>query len=248
MNLLWPKRRLIMPSHSACIRGLNRESSLHHTLKILYSGEAGRIEVPTDTYICDGVTASGEIIEVQIGSFGPLLNKVQALTQCNRVKSVHPIIVQKQLELYDTAGALVSSRKSPRKGTVWDLFNALVYAPRLPLLSQVSVDLALVDITEMRSQDGLGSWRRKGVSILDKSLTAYHGSFVLAGLDDYRLLVPFGEREAFTTQDLGERVGIKAVLARKALYVLHKLGVVERSGKRGKAWVYHTLYTMRPLG
>ncbi|MDR0635958.1 MAG: hypothetical protein LBF87_02645 [Treponema sp.] len=236
-----------MPSHNACIKDC-RESSLHHTLKILYSGEGGRIEVPIDTYMCDGVTASGEIIEVQIGSFSPLVDKVQALTQCNRVKIVHPIIVQKQLELYDTAGTLVSSRKSPCKGTVWDLFNALVHAPRLPLLPQVSVELALVDITEMRIQDGLGSWRRKGVSILNKSLVAYHGSFILAGVDDYRRLIPFGEGEAFTTQDMGERVGIKAALARKALYVLHKLGVVQRSGKRGKAWVYRTLYTMRPLG
>jgi ribosomal protein S25 len=41
----------------------------------------------------------------------------------------------------------------------------------------------------------------------------------------------FGEREVFIAQDLGDRTGVKAMLARKALYVLHKLGVVEQSGK-----------------
>jgi hypothetical protein len=110
------------------------------------------------------------------------------------------------------------------------------------------VELALVDVTERRVQDGRGSWRRKGISILDKSLVAYHGSLVLAGPDDYRRLVPFGEQEAFTAQELGKRAGVKAELARKALYTMRKLGVVEQSGKQGRAWVYRALYTTRPLG
>jgi hypothetical protein len=215
-----------------------RESSLHHSLKFRYTGAAGETEVPTGDYICDGINETGEIIEVQTGSFGPLKDKIKRLAYLGNIRIIHPIIMQKHIELYDIEGNLLYSRKSPRKGTIWDLFKVLLYAPELPLIPELTIELALVAVKEQRCKDGLGSWRRKGIRIIDKCLAEYYHAICLRGIKDYYRFIPFDKYEQFTVRDLGNTAGIKPGLARKTLYVLTKLGIIKRMTKKGNAWIY----------
>jgi ribosomal protein S25 len=225
--------------------GLKNESELHRALKFHYSGYDGITETVVGGYVCDAQTSSGEIIEVQTGSFGPLKEKAKFLAENGKVRIIHPIIVQKHIELYDNEGKLIRRRKSPRQGSVWDLFNALIYAPELPLLQQLSVELALVDIVEKRINDGAGSWRRKGASITGRSLGAWHQSLVLQKPKDYRVFIPFKGKEHFTVRSLALAAGISASVARKTVYVLSKMGLIERMGKQGNAIVYAMAYKKR---
>ncbi|MCL2069969.1 MAG: hypothetical protein FWH19_03155 [Treponema sp.] len=215
-----------------------RESSLHRSLKFQYSGEGGSTETLTGAYVCDACTSKGELIEVQTGSFGPLREKAKNLTQSARLRIIHPIIVKKQIELYDKNGRKLRTRKSPRRGSIWDLFKVLIYAPELPLLKNLTVELALVDVVEKRVDDGQGSWRRKGVRIDDRFLGAWHRSVSLKGLKDYGQFIPFRKNESFTVRNLAEKAGINAALARKTLYALAKIGLVEKTGKKGNALIY----------
>ncbi|GHV78464.1 hypothetical protein AGMMS49944_02550 [Spirochaetia bacterium] len=218
--------------------GTKREGSLHRALKFRYTGVMGNIEVNRGGYVCDGVSESGEMIEVQTGSFGPLKKKVPELLRLGPVRIVHPIIIRKSIETWDEAGVLLRSRKSPRKGSAWDLFKALIYAPELPLLPGLSLELALLDVLEKRILDGKGSWRRKGASIADKSVTEYHETMVFTAPRDYRYFLPFKARENFTVRGLAEKAGIPAAVAGKTLYVLTRIGLAKRVGKEGNAWVY----------
>jgi hypothetical protein len=218
--------------------GTKNESDLHRALKFHYSGYDGVTEIVVGGYICDAQTSSGEIIEIQTGSFGPLKQKAKLLAESGKIRIIHPIIVQKHIELYNNEGKLIHRRKSPRSGSVWDLFNALIYAPELPLLPRLAVELALVDIVEKRIDDGAGSWRRKGVSIAGRSLGAWHQSLVLQKPKDYRVFIPFKGKEPFTVRSLALATGISASVARKTVYVLSKMGLIERAGKQGNAIVY----------
>jgi hypothetical protein len=217
--------------------GTEHESSLHRALKFHYAGE-GETEIIRGTYVCDGLSPAGELIEVQTGSFGPLKAKVRELVKSGRVRIIHPIITRKIIERYDPAGTLLSRRTSPRKGTIWDLFKALVYAPDLPMLEDLVIELVLVETEERRVRDGRGSWRRGGDSIVDRTLTRYQGSVPLIRPADYRRFIPFREEESFTVRELGEKVRIHTAVARKALYVLARMELVERIEKRGASWVY----------
>ncbi|MDR0453089.1 MAG: hypothetical protein LBH15_08605 [Treponema sp.] len=218
--------------------GVERESSLHRSLKFRYAASGDLTEKEIGGFVCDGVGRNGELIEVQTGSFGPLKRKIPAFTAHSRVRIVHPIILNKYIELYDEKGALVRRRKSPRSGTAWDLFGSLLYAPELPLLPGLSVELALVDITEKRVADGRGSWRRRGASIRDRELLAWHDAIPLEKPRDYRRFAPFKRGEEFTVRDLAEKARIDTASARKTLYVLHKMKLLERKGKRGNSFVY----------
>ena len=218
--------------------GTKNESSLHKTLKFQYTGAGGKSEVEVGSFVADGIRKDGEYIEVQIGSFGPLKRKVKEFASLGKVKIVHPIAISKKIEVFNTSGKLLYSRKSPVKGTLWDFFDALLYAPEVPLIKGVTIEVVLADITEKRVKDGKGTWRRKGISIKDKELSAFHESILFAKKNDYLRFIPFKKKEEFTVSSLAKETGIKPWVARKVLYVLTKMKVVKRTGKKGKAWVY----------
>lgn len=227
-----------MNTHSSI--GTMNESSLHRTLKFEYAGPKGKIEEAAGEFVADGIREDGEYIEVQTGSFGPLKKKVKALSKNGKVRIIHPIAVSKTIEVYETKKRRkpLYRRKSPIKGSIWTLFDALMYAPELPLIRGVTIEIVLADIVEKRVKDGKGARRRKGISIHDRRLSAWHESIVLKKLSDYRRFVPFKKKEEFTTALLAERAGIDLGTARKALYVLTKMKVVKRIGKKGNSWVY----------
>ena len=218
--------------------GMMSESSLHRALKLLYSGSQGETETPACGYICDGRTRGGELIEVQCGSFGPLKEKLETLTKKNKVRVIHPIIVQKHIELYDASGCLLHRRKSPRKGSAWDLFKVLLYAPELPLLKNLTIELAFVETIEKRTDDGKGSWWRRGIRVSDRALGGVSSSLVLSKLKDYYQFIPFKKNEVFTACNLAKKARIDARLARKTLYVLTRIGLAEHTGKVKQAFTY----------
>jgi hypothetical protein len=216
--------------------GTRRETSLHRDLKFHYAGPGGKTETEVAGFVADGINAEGEYIEVQTGSFGPLRKKALALR--HRMRVIHPVIITKYIEVFNKKGRLQYRRKSPRKGQPWDLFNVLVYAPDLPLIPGLVIELALVDAAEQRVQDGKGSWRRHGLSIRDRQMLALRDRITLEKPSDYIRFIPFKKKEKFTSALLAQRAGISVDLARKALYVLVKLGIIKKTGKQGNSLVY----------
>jgi hypothetical protein len=218
--------------------GTHRESSLHRTLKAVYGGAGAELEAPLGMFICDAVSAEGAVIEVQTGSFRPLVKKLKTLCHEREVRIIYPVAILKLIEVYEADGALRYRRRSPRKGTPWDVFNALIHAAELADFPNVSIHLALVEIIEQRMDDGKGSWRRKGLSIKDKILQTACGTIVLSEKSDYLRFAPFEQQEEWTARELAERAHIRAALARKTVYVLTKMGIVAQTGKKGNARLY----------
>jgi len=224
--------------------GTRNESSLHRALKLQYAGYRGKTEIKAGEFVTDGKRADGEYIEVQTGSFAPLEKKLKKISKNAKVRVIYPVFVKKIIEVYKPSrgrkkcGKLLYRRKSPLKGTQWDIFDALVYSPKLPLIKGVTIEIVLLDITEKRIKDGKGSRRRKGISIYDKELILLHESVHLKKTADYRRFVPFMKNEVFISSLLAERAGIAKRTARKALYVLTKMKIVKRIGKKGNSWKY----------
>jgi hypothetical protein len=216
--------------------GTHNETSLHRDLKFRYAGQDGETEAEVAGFVADGINAKGEYIEVQTGSFGPLRKKALALQ--HRLRVIYPVIITKYIEVFNKKGKLQYRRKSPRRGSPWDLFNVLVYAPDLPLIPGLVIELALVDAAEQRVQDGKGSWRRHGVSIRDRQMLDLRDRITLEKASDYNRFVPFKKNEKFTSALLAQKAGVQIDLARKTLYVLVRLGIIEKTGKRGNALVY----------
>jgi hypothetical protein len=218
--------------------GTRHETSLHRDLKYRYTGQDGQTEAEVGGFVADGINADGEFIEIQTTNFGRLKEKAKKFARLGRLRIVYPIIITKYIEVFSADGKRQYRRKSPRKGNPWDVFDALVYAPELPLTRNIRIELVLMDACEQRIQDGKGSWRRKGVSIHDRQVAAVHDRISLEKPSDYRRFVPFKKNESFTSAHLAERAGISADMARKTLYVLSKMGTVQKTGKQRNALIY----------
>jgi hypothetical protein len=225
--------------------GTRNESNLHRTLKIQYAGPCGKTEIKTGEFITDGRKADGEYIEIQTSNFASLEKKVKEITKNDKLRIIHPVAVKKIIEVYEPpsvrkkqTGKLLYRRTSPVKGSRWNIFDALVYAPTLPLFRGLTIEIALVEIIEKRVKDGKGSWRRKGVSIKDKTLTCLQENIILKKPTDYRMFIPFAKKEEFTSSMLAQKSCIDMRTARKALYVLTKMKIVKRTGKLGNSWKY----------
>ena len=70
---------------------------------------------------------TGEVVEIQTGSFSSLKRKLEALLPDRPVRVVHPVAVEKWITKVAKDGTtFLSRRKSPKRGTLYDLRNYLL--------------------------------------------------------------------------------------------------------------------------
>ena len=219
--------------------GLLRESSLHKALKNYYSTPDDHMEVPLRGYIIDIERKNGELLEIQTTSLNSLKDKVFALCPEYRLHIVYPVISEKTI-LYTDVHTKKSckSRKSPKRGDLWSIFDELVKAPWIVSFRNLVFEVAFISINEKRINDGMGSWRRKGVSILDKELKTISGCKVFSELNNWIELLPKNSSGIWTSASLGKALAIKSGQARKILYVFNKAGIICKNGKSGRMTQY----------
>jgi hypothetical protein len=214
-----------------------RESSLHYGLKQFYTQDGGITEVWIDGYLID-VVKNKQLIEIQTGNFNAIKTKLENLINAYEVRVVFPIAREKFLILRDSQSAFISKRRSPKKGRIEDVFNQLVFLSHLASHPNFSLEVLFTSEEEYRVKDGLGSWRRRGISITDRRLLSILGRIVLAQKADFSHLVPGSLMHAFTNIELAQELDISKRLAGKMTYCLTNMGILERSGKRGKAFLF----------
>lgn len=213
------------------------EQTLHEQLKELYARETGEIESTMGDYRVD-VVRGDLLIEIQTRSFSSIRDKLRDLTQENRVRLVHPIAYQKWITRLDEDKKQVSRRKSPRRGRVEDVFSELVYLPKLLMSPNFELEVVLVDLEEYWIDDGRGSWRRRRWSIHDKKMLELRERYLFKSPEDFKQLLPEALPKAFTSRMLSKETGLNMRLAQKMLYCLTKMNIVERNGKKGRAYLY----------
>jgi len=215
------------------------EQTLHEQLKEFYAREKGEIESPLGDYKVD-VVRGDLLIEIQTRSFSSIRDKLRDLTRDNRVRLVHPIAYQKWITRLDKDEKKISRRKSPRRGRVEDVFYELVYLPKLLMSPNFELEVVLVDLDEYWIDDGKGSWRRRRWSIHDKRMIELRERHLFKSPMDFKQRFPETLPNEFTSRMLSNETGLNMRLAQKMLYCLTKMNIVERNGKKGRAYLYCT--------
>ncbi|ULQ60177.1 hypothetical protein K7I13_02330 [Brucepastera parasyntrophica] len=215
------------------------ESFLHEELKNHYCRDNTKQEVAVEGSICDAVASDGTLIEIQTANIGKLKPKLLKLLDNHPIRIVYPIAVNLFLETYSSDLKPVSRRKSPKHGSALQIFRELTGIYDLVGHRNLSIEIVFADILEMRmkEEDRRKSW--KGFKRENKKLLHIHDSVCFTGIEDYCSLIPQGLPELFTVSDLaaagaGRHAGIMA-------WVLRKWGVIEQSGKQGRAYLYRKI-------
>lgn len=210
---------------------IRNEKSLHRQLKEWYAAPGDRFEVKMDNFIID-ILRGDMFIEIQTGNFSSIRNKIRKLAPYHSVRVVYPIPSIKHITLLDAdGGGIISSRKSPKKGIVEDLFAQLLTMPDIVLNSGFSLEVLMVKVEEIRLNDGKGSWRRRGNRILDRQLTEVERSVRFNGVADYAKLLPENLPDEFTNKDLAACSGMSCARSGRMTYCLKKMGAIGEIGR-----------------
>jgi hypothetical protein len=217
--------------------GTERETSLHAALKANYAAPGDLLEAPVDGYIID-IVRGAQLIEIQTGNFSGLRRKLTDLLARHPVRLVYPIAVDKWVVRLAADGVTqLSRRKSPKHGQLSHLFDELVYIPTLALHPNFSLEIWLIEEEVWWRDDGRGSWRRRGWSVMDHHLLSVVERVSLAWPRDYVRFLP--ELPAvFTVCDWAAALGQPVRLTYKLAYCLRQMGLVQVAGKQGRARLY----------
>ena len=220
--------------------GINTENerSLHAAIKRWYAQPGDRLEAMVDGYIVD-IVRGDTLIEVQTGGFASIRRKLERLVENHPVRLVYPIPQQRWIvELDPVTGQRVSRRKSPKRGKLTDLFGELVRIPHLMTEANFQLEVLLVQEEQIRCADGRGSWRRKGVSIVDRELIDVLERATFGSKDDLLRLLPQDLAECFTNRDLADGMKMRIAQVRRMTYSLRKMGALRHVGRRGREMLF----------
>ncbi len=187
------------------------ESNLHHSLKVLYSEiYQGKTEVEQDGYIYDIVSKNGNIIEIQTKNLSKLLNKIQStINNGHNVKIVYPLVISKRIKTYDENNKLISNKKSPVKGNIYDIFKEITGLTSILLNPHFSLEIVEIEMTEERkrtnepvqSKNKKRRYKKNWIKT-NKYLEEIINTRRFNSKKDYLSLLPASLNQEFTTKDL----------------------------------------------
>jgi hypothetical protein len=213
--------------------GVLREGPLHAAVKAMLAAPGDRVEVPVGRLVIDLIRADGELVEVQSGSFGPLGAKLDALLDRHRFRIVHPVAAERRIVRVDEDGEVLSVRRSPKRGSVVEVFDKLTAFPSLLTHPNLTVDVLLLGEDHIRGARPVSARRRT------RDPGARHLRDVLArielhGADDIVRALPPLPRQPFSTRQLASLLGCSMLLAQRTAYCLRAINIIEAAGKRGR--------------
>ena len=216
------------------------ETSLHQQLKEAYAGEDAEMEVRLGQFRID-VVCGEELIEIQHGSLGAIRDKVRKLLKKHRVRVVKPIISRKRLVKRAARGRRVIDRRmSPKRGSILNLFEDLVYFRKVFPHPNLILEVPLVFVEEWRFPGhGRRRWRReKDHQVEDQKLVEIDDVHQFQTEQDLVDLVPDDLPAPFDTGHLATSMNIHRSSARQIAYCLRETGAIRMVGKTGNALLY----------
>ncbi len=218
--------------------GLLNEHTLHLSLKNYLQPDKQFHEQEYEGYVAD-IKRDNEIIEIETRSFSNIRKKLGVFLKSCSVTVVYPIATCKWVVWVDPeSGALSERHKSPKRGRPSDVCYELYKLK--PFLKHPNFHLKLImtEITEYKRRDGWSYDGKRGATRVERVPEAITGIIDICSPEDYIKLADIIPEGEFTSAEFAK---INRLNARYVWYVIDILlyvGILERSGKRGKAYLY----------
>jgi len=217
--------------------GSLNESTLHAQIKDWYARPQDRFEVKVDGSIID-IVRGPLLVEIQTSNFAALRKKLDKLIEHRKVRVVYPLPRNKWVIRVSEMGNILGKRRSPKAGKITDAFEELLRIPELINHPNFSLEILVVDIEEIRSDDGKGSRWRRGVSIKDRRLVEVLESIEFTRSQDFLRFLPDNLKSPFTNKILAKAMGISSERATQITYTLRRMSVLEVVGKERNSYLF----------
>lgn len=239
------KLKVLLNQHDPHGFGTLQEKTVHAVMKLYYEPDMDYHEVPIEGYIADIYTGS-RIIEIQNGNFNRLRNKLNAFLPLYPVMVVFPIPHYRWLIYMDEeSGELSGKRKSPVTGSIYSAFPELYKIKEHLTHPNLSFAFPLIDMDEYRllpkkhtGKSGKAGRSGKRSSRYDRMPLSLYDEIHIERPEDFVQVIPYELEESFTTKEFAAAAHIHRDLAQITLRILHYMRLVERTGKRGREYLY----------
>jgi hypothetical protein len=216
------------------------ETTLHRQLKDRYAAGGAPVEQRVGRYRID-VVLPRQLVEIQVASLSAIRDKVANLLTEHRVLVVKPIVARKHLVKQKRAsGKVLSRRRSPKQGTLLDLFDELVHFTRVFPHRRLTLEVPLIEIEEWRYPGhGRRRWRRDNDHVVeDQRLVDVLAVERFRTAADLCRLLPTNLPVPFHTGHIAEGLGVHRWVAQRMAYCLRQCGSIRVVGKQRGAWLY----------
>lgn len=221
--------------------GTLSEKTVHAILKNYYEPDEDRQEIPVERYVAD-IYANGEIIEIQTRQFNKMRNKLTAFLPFYPVTIVYPIPFEKWIIWVDEeTGELSRKRKSPVRGNPYIAFAELYKIKMFLKDPNLRVRLVLMNMEEYKLLNGWSRDKKRGASRYDRIPVELVQEIEINCVQDYMQFVPSELEGEFTSKEFAAAAHISVTLAQTVLNILYHVGIVTRTGKKGKQYLYDVL-------
>lgn len=221
--------------------GTLSEKTVHAILKNYYQPDEDHQEIPIENYVAD-IYNDGEIIEIQTRHFDKMRNKLGCFLPLYPVTIVYPIPREKRLIWIDEeSGELSAPRKSPAKGSCYTAFPELYKIKMFLKDPNLRLRLVLIDMEEYRLLNGWSKDKKKGSTRYDRIPTQLVEEVEISCVEDYMQFVPYELEGEFTVKEFGKAAHIPAKLAGTVVNILHYMGTIQRTGRKGNAYLYQVI-------
>ncbi len=218
------------------IIGQLNEGSLHAALKRHFADPGDTFEVPFGRFVVDLVKAPGTddelLVEIQTGSFGAMGKKLDHLLGEHRLLLVHPIAVRTRLE------RKTSARRSPKRGSIYSLFDELVSIPTLLDHPNLSLEVVLFDEVRKQVHDPSLRRRRGGYRTVDRQIEEIIDQQRFDSVLDLRRLLPSTLPDTFTTADIADQARCSRDAAQKLAFCFQAAHLIDRIDRTRAGYRY----------
>lgn len=219
------------------------EKSVHAVLKHYFDPDDAHHEVRFHGYVADVKNEQG-FVEIQTRGFYRLQKKLEVFLQEAPVTVVYPVAAERWVVWIDEDGTAEPKRKVTRKPTAASVLPELYNLRSLLDNPRLRFCVVLMEVEDYRLKDGYGPEKKKRATKFDRYPVALLDELWLSAPEDYLRLVPENLENGFTAKEYAKAVKLPARQASAAMNVLFSLGVLERVGKVGNAYLYRRA---RPL-
>lgn len=120
-----------------------------------------------------------------------------------------------------------------------DIFDELMRIPDLINDDNFTMEVLIIEVEEIRCDDGEGSWRRKGISIKDRRLINVVDRILFTRREDFFRFVPTDLDMPFSNKTFASQTGISIYQARRITYTLKHMGAIAEVGKNGNELLFN---------
>ncbi len=235
------------------------EKQMHAAIKRFICPETSCHEVKLDTaerydaecekkikrrrFVAD-ILNNGTVIEIQTGRLAPLHDKIAWILENTsyNITVIHPIAESKWVNVFGKSNEIEKRYHSPVKGKISDIAGELYSIKDFVSSPRFSLVLLMMEAEQYMQNTAKGSRSRPKYKKYELIPVNLLSAAVFSRLDDYKYFIPEAIDGEFTVKQYSKESGIRGRDAYSAIHSLCDMGLLEVSGKIGKAAAYKKTY------